>query len=1847
MSLGDDSQVKVISRLMVEYADAIKGVRDLASAFRGLDRDVTKAQDRFNKASADIARQVQSGIGQVSSKVAGIAQSQSAALKRSAQDTARVVQDVKNLAAALPGVEAKIGRLQNAMTKQGLDGSDFSRRAAGIRAQVNQLVADSQGMEQLGVLGAPLAKRIKEATAEAARELRKLEGEFKTFLANTQLAAEGAKKNARDDERLMMAQQRDRAQKQRMYEGLFGAGGALDRQTEARARAQEQLQQRLTQASERQRLAAEQALPQMQAQVAALQSRMRMEGVSNLQLKAGADFLRLQTSRLLEQLAAKKNLTAAEVKQTQELQRQIKVLQAQVKVASADANGTMGGQLNSMLGRRLSWFATGALAFGGMQTIRTGLEDIKDIELRMVQLGRVMEDPLFKIDAMRKRVFELGREFGFSFQQVQDITLRWAQAGYDAAESLELTRASLLALNTAELNAEQATQSLIGIMAQWGLEANSLVPLIDKINKVADDYAVSSQDLVDGLLRSSGAAKNANMSLEQTIALLTAMREASGRTGKEVGNALNSIISYMQRGVFLNTLQGSGIPAFADAAQQKLRPTFDILSDLSKNWDNLQEDVKASLIEQAQEAGLFAEEIAGASGALEEWTDLQRRDLMQAGAGVYRRNYLLALLNNFSQVYDVLQTQEEANGYSMRENARTMETYAKKVEQLRTSWQELGYALAEEGGVLDMLKGGVDSIRGLLDGFNDLEPSTKRTVIAIGQIALALTALSVASKQLTGVGMLAAGKSLLSGQMLTGLTGKVQGLVAALGGLGPAMLKLLPVVAILAGIAVVAHKANEEAMRLQNTFEETKAAMDANIKSTEAQAKVHAQNAVLVRKLADEYRALDKNRERADQTGTETGLNMSKRQFEITAQIEEALGSETAARLKAAHFSKGAADEIADAEKTKADEARDAAKKQIAAYQDTLRAQIQTALESIKVLEQQMEGWETWLTATERVQLAWAKTNYSVSSTVVKVLEWVFDAYSKFFAWWRDSLKWLSNAVSGIELPEWMGEGARKTQQWLAGLSNLGADQTGALADWFRKAADGAKPALDKLESDLTDRTNRIASGALTRQRQLLTQLFAEVESIGGVGKAGEGAGAGTGEFGTGDGGGVSAVIDRIVAETEALGRLNEATQRDIELRQARIAYNTREGATLEELLAADKDRADLISLLTKRQQQLLDQQAAAKLAQEQLATAQAGVNRSTEEGERAYQELGRAIESMAKIAGGASAEWWRLEKEKFELAKQNNAVSTETIRQLDELSRKYDQGLITLNDYVNGLARLEQQGGLTATAIDKLNEAQAKALKEQWTKAVDDAWDKRIKKVQSDIDEVQKKLKESTDLLDGVFAGHERSTKASDRAGASNALSKAMGALTGNVSPVGNMPSVADVTKLANAVKGMTFRDLGKLEPDKFAAIMQSDLASLRGFTKTGQDLLTQVGDVAEARLKEIGNELRRIDDDLKARLGELQSQLDALDEAEKGDERAKAIEEYNARVKALQDERTWQMLNGDADAAFKIAAIDRQLAEERAKWSEQQVKWSRDDQRQRIQDEMDAARESAETKKQLLEQEREALQEQQRLMTEALNAVVAFINSEIAARRDATEDFKTQLNSEAEAKVTDLENTKTWLEEKRKALGEGWTNILADMAAKDPEFLARGQSLVQNIIAGINSEKGALQQAIDEMNAIISQRQSMNADPKMNALNQAKALAKGGNVGEAAKVLSQAWGMTEEQAKKNLQGMVPQLANGAFVKPMPGGTLVNVAERGVGEWVIPEPKLIATIQSAMRGIQGASFGGSDIAGAVERAISRAMANLNLTGYVDMHLPDGTIQREVVKVFNGFGHVSRGAVNA
>lgn len=375
--------------------------------------------------------------------------------------------------------------------------------------------------------------------------------------------------------------------------------------------------------------------------------------------------------------------------------------------------------LVSTAGRLLGIYSGLSLA---NKAIRESAEAIREVETRMMEISRIMELTTQQSNSLRDSLFSTATQMGRDFESTSEIMLRFAQAGYNVAESTEMTRTALLAMNTAELDAANSANSMIGILQQWGYEANELETVIDKLNYTADNNAVTTQDLVDSLLRSSSAAKNAKISFDELVGVTVALREATGRTGKELGTAVNSLIAFTTRAKSVSVFEDLGVTVWLDEQKTAMNSVMDIWSQLSTLYRAEGEKVISVLASQTDMTELYSQEVAEAAGATDtynqmletqvklqgELNDAERLDLTSQ-FGVYRRNYAIALLENFEKIAEVTAEMDDSIGHSARENARYMETLDAKIKQLITSLQELAVQ-AGEAGLLDLAKGAVTAL---------------------------------------------------------------------------------------------------------------------------------------------------------------------------------------------------------------------------------------------------------------------------------------------------------------------------------------------------------------------------------------------------------------------------------------------------------------------------------------------------------------------------------------------------------------------------------------------------------------------------------------------------------------------------------------------------------------------------------------------------------------------------------------------------------------------------------------------------------------------------------------------------------------------------------------------------------------------------------------------------------------------------------------------------------------------------------------------------------------------------------------------------------------------------------
>lgn len=327
-------------------------------------------------------------------------------------------------------------------------------------------------------------------------------------------------------------------------------------------------------------------------------------------------------------------------------------------------------------------------------------ETLVETENAVISISRVLDENISNGE-IADEIYRIAQSLGQTFDVVQEIAQNFAKAGLDWQDTLKATEAAVLALNVAELDAAEASEGLIAIMQQFGYEAEDLTYIIDVLNKTADKSAVDTQELLAALQKTGSYAKESNLTLEQTVALITAISKATAASGQNIGNALKSLFAYSSKDSALDVFAALSpdMDAVVGEYRKGAASILDVWRQLSNEINSLSAE-QGKLLDQyfTSEEGSALEEALG--GDLAEIQDSIKG--VYDSAGVYRKNYFIALLSNMEEVDNVLGDLKNVAGYTMSEQEKYMETYTAKVNELKSAWQAL---VNDEQGWLGFKKG--------------------------------------------------------------------------------------------------------------------------------------------------------------------------------------------------------------------------------------------------------------------------------------------------------------------------------------------------------------------------------------------------------------------------------------------------------------------------------------------------------------------------------------------------------------------------------------------------------------------------------------------------------------------------------------------------------------------------------------------------------------------------------------------------------------------------------------------------------------------------------------------------------------------------------------------------------------------------------------------------------------------------------------------------------------------------------------------------------------------------------------------------------------------------------------
>lgn len=183
------------------------------------------------------------------------------------------------------------------------------------------------------------------------------------------------------------------------------------------------------------------------------------------------------------------------------------------------------------------------------QVIKEGCQTIVELDTALVDLQKTTDATASQLKEFYFSANDTAKQLGVTTKEVIQAAAEWSRLGYSIKDAQTMAEASsIFEAISPDLNIEQATDGLVSAMKAFDIEANdALDGIASKVNAIGNSQAVTNGDIVDILTRASSAMKEANNSLEDTIALGTAAAEIT-RDASTVGTALRTkICAYVQK----------------------------------------------------------------------------------------------------------------------------------------------------------------------------------------------------------------------------------------------------------------------------------------------------------------------------------------------------------------------------------------------------------------------------------------------------------------------------------------------------------------------------------------------------------------------------------------------------------------------------------------------------------------------------------------------------------------------------------------------------------------------------------------------------------------------------------------------------------------------------------------------------------------------------------------------------------------------------------------------------------------------------------------------------------------------------------------------------------------------------------------------------------------------------------------------------------------------------------------------------------------------------------------------------------------------------------------------------
>lgn len=216
--------------------------------------------------------------------------------------------------------------------------------------------------------------------------------------------------------------------------------------------------------------------------------------------------------------------------QLQLMRREMTQFESAVRASQIQMRG-LNSQSVSLLGSIKSFvqfYVIGDIFMQAERAVRSMYTTVRDLDTSMMELKKITSETAETYERFLDKAAKKAADLGSTTKDVVDATAEFARTGASFAKSQELAESAIIYTKVSQnATAEDAAAVLISTMAAFEKQGLKSIDVVDKLNNVSNKYSITNEGLGEALKRSASAMQEANNTLDETIALITAANTIS------------------------------------------------------------------------------------------------------------------------------------------------------------------------------------------------------------------------------------------------------------------------------------------------------------------------------------------------------------------------------------------------------------------------------------------------------------------------------------------------------------------------------------------------------------------------------------------------------------------------------------------------------------------------------------------------------------------------------------------------------------------------------------------------------------------------------------------------------------------------------------------------------------------------------------------------------------------------------------------------------------------------------------------------------------------------------------------------------------------------------------------------------------------------------------------------------------------------------------------------------------------------------------------------------------------------------------------------------------------------